>query len=96
MPSVGAETVEFRDWVFLSVFGVLAASVKEVRSISLSWKQPSNTIAWVASKEVGICSRERKGELGFEVSELQMVGNDFCVGQTSHMRFEKSLEATEN
>lgn len=62
VPSVGAEAVEFRDWVFLSVFGVLEASGKEVRSMSLSWKQPSNAIAWVALK-VGICSgRGRRRE----------------------------------
>lgn len=91
VPSVGAETVEFRDWVFLSVFGVVATSGKEVRSMSLSWKQPSNAIAWVALK-LGICSdRGRRGELGCEVSELQMAGNDFARVQTCHMRFIKDI-----
>lgn len=72
MPSVGTETVEFRDCVFLSVFGVLEASGKEVRSMSLSWKQPSNAIAWLALNEAGICIDRGKG-VEFEVSQLQMV-----------------------
>lgn len=73
VPSVGAETVEFRDWVFSSVFGVLETSGKEVRSISLSWKQPSKAIASVALYELGICSKiGRRAELFSEVSERQM------------------------
>lgn len=53
VPSVGAETVEFRACVFLSVFVVLVTSGKELRSMSLSWKQPSNAMACVAVKEAG-------------------------------------------
>lgn len=57
VPSEGAETVEFRDCVFLSVFGVLVPSGKEGRSMSLSWKHPSKAIAWLALKELGICGK---------------------------------------
>lgn len=93
VPSVGAELVEFRDWVFLSVFGVLGSSGKEVRSMSLSWKQPSNAIAWVALK-VGICSgRGRRRE---DVRQQASDGKkSFSVGQTCQMRFKKKLKATE-
>lgn len=64
VPWVGPETVEFRDCVFLSVFEVLVVSGKGVRSMSLSWKQPSNAIAWLASQESGICrDKSRRGEL---------------------------------
>lgn len=72
VPSVGGESVEFRDWVFLSVFGVLETSGKGVRSMSLSGKQPSKAIAWVVLK-VGIYTdRGRRGGLGFK---LKLVGN---------------------
>lgn len=60
VPSVDARSaVEFCDWAVLSVFKVLVTSGKEVRSMSLSWKQPPKAIAGVALKE-GICDEKRR------------------------------------
>lgn len=70
VPSVGGDSVEFRDWVFLSVFGVLETSGNGVRSISLSWKQPSKAIAWVALK-LGICTDRGRFRL-FKVIDLKL------------------------
>ena len=85
VPSVGAEAVEFRVWVFLSVFGVLETSEKGVRSMSLSWKQPSNAIAWLALKDEGICQGQGE-ERGVRLRGQRAPDRElFSVSQKSHV-----------
>lgn len=60
MPSTGRESDVWLGVVIGSEF--MATGIREngVSSMSLSWKQPSKAIAWLAMKVDGICSREKE------------------------------------